>query len=126
MLIESNGFNRCMCTRRDLPHITLWRVSVAAFNSMLMQDLSIISSSEPLYKSDNDLLQNGLVRPRFWKELADLYETFLVGTCGRASTVGTNSLNDDSLKADELLEQNVLDVLCNRVLKLCQNAPVEV
>jgi hypothetical protein len=112
-----------MCTRRDLPHCTLWRVSVSAFNSILVQDLSLILSSEPAHKSDNE---GGLVRPRFWKELADLYETFLVGTCGRASSVSSNRVSEDTLKADEALEQNVLDVLCNRVLKLCRNAPVEV
>lgn len=121
-----SGLGRCMCTRRDAPYGSLWRTAVSAYNSILLQDLISIPLFEHLTKGESDKLQSGPGRPRFWKELADVYEAFLVGSCGRAVTVSTESSSEDYLKADELLEQNVLDVLCNQVLKTCQNAPSEV
>lgn len=120
------GLGRCMCTRRDLPHCTLWRTAVGAYNSILLKDLAAISSFEHPLTEESESLQSGPGRPRFWKELADVYEAFLVGSCGRAVTVDLGSPSEDSLKADELLEKNVLDVFCNKVLKTCQNAPSEV
>eukprot|EP00250_Pteridium_aquilinum_P017543 c23683_g1_i1 orf=245-5539(+) len=121
-----HGLGRCMCTRRDAPQGSLWRTAVGTFNSILREDLVSIPLFEHLSMGETDKLQGGPGRPRFWKELADVYEAFLVGSCGRAVTVDTQTSSGDYLKTDELLEQNVLDVLCNQVLKTCQNAPPEV
>ncbi|KAI5060182.1 hypothetical protein GOP47_0024602 [Adiantum capillus-veneris] len=120
------GLGRCMCTRRDAPFGNLWRTATTAFNTILLEDIVLVSMLERPCKGQTDKLSSGPGRPRFWKEVADVYEAFLVGSCGRAVTVSTESCSDDHMKVDELLEQNVLEVLCNTVLKTCQAAPSEV
>lgn len=120
------ALGRCMLTRRDCPHDSLWRTAVGAFNGILLQDLTAISLSEQPMKADQDALQSGPGRPRFWKEVADVYETFLVGSCGRAVTVPPEDLSEDTSRVDESLEQDVLDVLCSEVLTKCQDVPLEV
>eukprot|EP00897_Mesotaenium_endlicherianum_P010459 jgi/Mesen1/9441/ME000626S08699 len=79
-------------------------------------------------------------RARLWKEVADVFEKFLLGACGRAaSVVGGGSGGEESggagggggqaaegLRSDEELEALVLDALCNKVLLCCRDAPEEV
>ncbi|MCO5552454.1 hypothetical protein L7F22_005965 [Adiantum nelumboides] len=120
------GLGRCMCTRRDAPFGSLWRTATTAFNSILLKDTVSVSLLERPSKGQTERLSSGPGRPRFWKEVADVYEAFLVGSCGRAVTVSTESLSEDYLKADEIIEQNVLEVLCNTILKACQTASSEI
>eukprot|EP01018_Ginkgo_biloba_P023241 Gb_33881 [translate_table: standard] len=117
------ALGRCMATRRDIPASSLWRTAVEAFNRILIDDLSCLQSVLLSSGAELALHSSGLGRPRFWKEVADAYETFLVGSCGRAFP--SEFLSSATLRADESLEANVLDVLCNSVLKSCIDAPVE-
>ncbi|KAI9098922.1 hypothetical protein K1719_024689 [Acacia pycnantha] len=63
-------------------------------------------------------------RTRIWKEIADVYEIFLVGYCGRA--LPSNSLSALVLEADESLEMSMLKVLGDTVLKLPIDAPTDI
>ncbi|KAH9318494.1 hypothetical protein KI387_020263, partial [Taxus chinensis] len=118
------ALGRCMATRRDLPDGSLWRTSVEVFNRILIEDIISLQSNSECSGTQVDLHCSGPGRPRFWKEVADAYETFLVGCCGRVFP--SELVPPVSLKADESIEATVLDVLCNRVLKSCIDAPVEV
>lgn len=115
---------RCMATRRDLPEGSLWRTSVEVFNRMLIEDITSLQSDSDCLRTQVDLHGSGLGRPRFWKEVADAYETFLVGCCGRVFP--SELVPSVTLKADESIEATVLDILCNRLLKSCIDAPTEV
>ncbi|KAK3162088.1 hypothetical protein QOZ80_1BG0085230 [Eleusine coracana subsp. coracana] len=113
------GLGRCMNTRRDNPKGTLWRISAECFNRVVTDEV----------KQDNanckiDVNSYGLSRACFWKEVADVYETFLVGSCGRVLSSDVPSA--DSITADETLEMSVLTVFGEDVLKLQKDAPVEV
>lgn len=118
------ALGRCMATRRDLPDGSLWRTAVEAFNHILVDDITSLQSNSQSFGSKVDLPSSGPGRSRFWKEVADTYETFLLGSCGRAFP--SEILSPAILKADESLEANVLEVLCNRVLNSSIDAPVEV
>jgi hypothetical protein len=72
----------------------------------------------------SDVNSYKLSRARFWKEVADVYETFLVGSCGRVLSSDVPSA--DSVTADESLEMTVLTVFGDCVLKQQKEAPVEV
>ncbi|KAJ0968675.1 hypothetical protein J5N97_021552 [Dioscorea zingiberensis] len=61
---------------------------------------------------------------RFWKEVADVYETFLVGSCGRA--LPSDAPTVDVLKADEFIEINFLNVLGEKVLTTQMDAPTDI
>ncbi|XP_057816566.2 uncharacterized protein LOC131029908 isoform X2 [Cryptomeria japonica] len=118
------ALGRCMATRRDLPEGSLWRTSVEVFNRILIEDITSLQSNSECLRTQVDLHGSGLGRPRFWKEVADAYETFLVGCCGRVFS--SELVPSVTLKADESIEATVLDVLCNRLLKSCIDAPMEV
>ncbi|TVU34939.1 hypothetical protein EJB05_16797 [Eragrostis curvula] len=113
------GLGRCMNTRRDNPKCTLWRISAEGFNRVVTDEVKQESAN-----SKSDVNSYGLSRARFWKEVADVYETFLVGSCGRVLSSDVPSA--DSVTADETLEMSVLTVFGYGVLKLQKDAPVEV
>ncbi|KAK7269248.1 hypothetical protein RIF29_21968 [Crotalaria pallida] len=115
-IIQSIG--RCMTTRRDNPDSALWRLAVEAFNSVLVDYVSKLTNGGP------DLSISKSVRTRIWKEIADVYEIFLVGYCGRA--LPSNSLSAVVLEADESLEMSILNILGDTVLKLPIDAPVDI
>lgn len=104
------GLGRCMTTRRENPDGGLWRFAVDGFNRILIDDVSKL-----LVNSGPDQSFSRPARIRIWKEIADVYEIFLVGYCGRA--LPSNSLTAASLKVDESLEMNILDILGDKVLK---------
>ncbi|GAB2287397.1 hypothetical protein Dimus_021775 [Dionaea muscipula] len=114
-----HGFRRCMTTRRDNPDGALWRKAVEGFNRLLVHDISRLSmKQEP---------EQSISRPitvRIWKEVADVYEIFLVGYCGRA--LPSNILSAATLKADESLEMTMLNILGDKILKLQIDAPIDI
>ncbi|EMS56673.1 Protein MON2-like protein [Triticum urartu] len=113
------GVGRCMNTRRDNPRGTLWRVSAECFNHVVTDEVRQENA-----ECGSDMNSYRLSRARFWKEVADVYETFLVGSCGRVLSSDVPSA--DSATADESLEMTVLAVFGDSVLKLQKEAPVEV
>ncbi|CAI9769498.1 unnamed protein product [Fraxinus pennsylvanica] len=113
------GLGRCMTTRRDNPDGTLWRVAVEGFNRVLVGDVSILNPT-----SITDLPISRPSRIRFWKELADVYELFLVGHCGRA--LPSNALSVTALQADEFLEMKILEILGDEILASQIDAPVDI
>ncbi|KAH7661512.1 Protein Mon2-like protein [Dioscorea alata] len=113
------GLGRCMTTRRDNPKGALWRLAVEGFNKLLLEDVRTI---HPDYKMDQTTYR--LPRARFWKEVADVYETFLVGSCGRAFPSDTPAA--DVLKADESIEINFLNILGDKVLMAQMDAPTDI
>ncbi|XP_047315251.1 protein MON2 homolog isoform X2 [Impatiens glandulifera] len=110
------GLGRCMTTRRDNPDAALWRVAVEGFNRILVD----VSKT----KIDGGTDSSKPARISMWKEVADIYDIFLVGYCGRA--LPSNSLSAAMLKADELLEMKVLDVLGDNILKSQIDAPPDI
>lgn len=108
-----------MNTRRDNPKGSLWRVAVEGFNHVLVDDASREIKD---YIKDPNTYRSA--RVRLWKEVADVYEIFLVGSCGRALT--SDAPSAEVLKTDELIELTVLSVLGDKVLKSQIDAPLEV
>lgn len=108
-----------MTTRRDNPESSLWRLAVEGFNCILTDDVDKLGLN-----SGQDSKINRPARLRVWKEVADVYEIFLVGYCGRA--LSSHSLSPAVLKADESLEMSILDILGDKVLKSQIDAPVDV
>ncbi|KAL1339802.1 hypothetical protein AAHE18_U067100 [Arachis hypogaea] len=115
-IIQSLG--RCMTTRRDNPDSALWRLGVQAFNRIVVDYVSKLTNGDP------ETTMNKPAKTRIWKEMADVYEIFLVGYCGRA--LPSNSLSSVVLEADESLEMSILDILGDKVLKSPIDAPTEV
>lgn len=113
------GLGRCMTTRRDNPEGPLWRLALEGFNRVLLNDISIITANAAA-----DVAAFRPARLRFWKEVADIYEIFLVGHCGRA--LPSSALSEATLKSDESLEMNMLDVLGDKVLQSKIDAPVDI
>ncbi|GAB4855419.1 hypothetical protein Ancab_024046 [Ancistrocladus abbreviatus] len=109
---------RCMTTRRDTPDGSLWRLAVEGFNRLLVHDISRLSMNQP------DPSISRPTRVRIWKEVADVYEIFLVGYCGRA--LPSNTLSAAALKADEYLEMAILDILGDKILKSQIDAPIDI
>lgn len=109
---------RCMTTRRENPDGTLWRLAVEGFNQILLDDVQHLAMNvltEPCTSKP--------ARTRIWKEVADVYEIFLVGYCGRALS---SSLPSGSLKANERLEMTLLNILGDDILKSPLDAPHDV
>ncbi|KAH0468898.1 hypothetical protein IEQ34_002130 [Dendrobium chrysotoxum] len=109
---------RCMNTRRDSPKGSLWRLAVEGFNRILTVELMEADNNTKL---DPHIYRHA--RARLWKEVADVYDIFLVGSCGRALSSDGNA---ESLKADEMIEMTVLNVLTDMLLKGKIDAPVEI
>ncbi|GMP60728.1 hypothetical protein CsSME_00023471 [Camellia sinensis var. sinensis] len=110
------GLGRCMTTRRDNPEGGLWRLAVEGFNRILVDDVSKLTTN-----CGPDTTVSRPARIRIWKEVADVYERFLVGYCGRA--LPSNSMSATVLKSDESLEMNILDILGDKILKSEIDAP---
>ena len=110
--------DRCMATRRDNPDGSLWRLAVDGFNNILVDDVIKVTVDS------SDLTFPRTARIRVWKEVADVYEIFLVSHCGRA--LPSSALSVAVLKADESLEMNVLDILGDKILKSQIDAPIDV
>ncbi|XP_039022425.1 protein MON2 homolog isoform X2 [Hibiscus syriacus] len=114
-----HSLGRSMITRRDNPEGSLWRLAVKGFNRILVEDISKVPvDSEPDSKISKP------ARLRIWKEIADVYEIFLVGYCGRA--LPPNSLSPATLKDDESLEMTIVDILAEQILKSSIDAPSEI
>ncbi|WOL08916.1 hypothetical protein Cni_G17669 [Canna indica] len=115
-----HGLGRCMNTRRDNPNGTLWKVAVDGFNCALTDAVGRVNL-------DNKVDQNAykLSRASLWKEVADVYEIFLVGSCGHV--LSSNAPSADALKDDdEVIEMNLLRILRDNVLKSQTDAPIEI
>jgi hypothetical protein len=108
-----------MTTRRDNPDGSLWRVAVEGFNRIIVDDVSGFTLN---CGTDSKISKTASMR--IWKEVADVYEMFLVGYCGRA--IPSNSLSSEALRADEALEMTILNILGDKILKSPIDAPSEV
>ncbi|KAH1229745.1 Protein MON2 [Glycine max] len=115
-IIQSLG--RCMTTRRDNPDNALWRLAVEAFNRVLVHYVTKLTNGGP------DSTISKPVRTRIWKEIADVYEIFLIGYCGRA--LPSNSISAVVLEADESLEMSILNILGDTILKLPVDTPSDI
>ncbi|CAK7340899.1 unnamed protein product [Dovyalis caffra] len=109
----------CMTTRRDNPDGSLWRVAVEGFNRIIVDDVCGFTMN-----CGKDSKISKTASMRIWKEVADVYEIFLVGYCGRA--IPSNSLSSEVLKADEALEMTILNILGDQILKSPIDAPSEI
>lgn len=103
-----------MITRRDNPDGSLWRLAVEGFIRILLDDVKKLTE-----KAGPELTITRPARMRIWKEVADIFEIFLIGYCGRALSVTVDS-------ADESLEMNLLDILGDKILKSQTDAPLDV
>ncbi|CAJ1976202.1 unnamed protein product [Sphenostylis stenocarpa] len=118
LFLQAPAVEKCMTTRRDNPDSALWRLSVEAFNCLLVDYITNITSGAP----DSNISKP--VRTRIWKEIADVYEIFLIGYCGRA--LPSNSLSAVVLEADESLEMSILNILGDTILKLPVGTPTDI
>ena len=108
-----------MITRRDNPNGALWRSAVEGFNRIVVDDVCKLAVDGGL---DSSISKAS--RTRIWKEVADVYEIFLVGYCGRA--LPSDSPSIAVVKADESLEMTTLDILGDKILKSPIDAPHDV
>ncbi|KAL6998603.1 hypothetical protein U1Q18_050281, partial [Sarracenia purpurea var. burkii] len=113
------GLARCMTTRRDSPEGGLWRSAVEGFNRILLDDVSKLTTN-----CGPATIISRPARIRFWKEVADVYEIFLLGYCGRA--LPSNSLSVSVPQTDEALEMNILDILGDKILQSQIDAPPDI
>lgn len=109
-----------MITRRENPDGGLWGLAVKSFNQLLVDDISKLANGTMPDVSNS----NRAARIRLWKEVADVYEIFLVGYCGRA--LPSSSLAAISKEDDESLEMELLDVLGDKILMSDIDASPEV
>lgn len=116
-IIQSLG--RCMTTRRDNPDGSLWRLAVEGFNRILVDD-----ASNSTINARSDSGASKPARARIWKEVADVYEVFLVGYCGRA--LPSDSFSTVDVKTDESLEMTILQILGDKILKSPIDAPIDI
>ncbi|KAL8171076.1 hypothetical protein V2J09_022880 [Rumex salicifolius] len=110
---------RCMMTRRDNPDGAIWRVALEGFNRVVVDDVTRSSIGSEL---DPSISKSA--RVRIWKEVADVYEIFLLGYCGRA--LPSNFLSEVTLKADESLEMTIVNNLGDNVLKSETDVPLDI
>ncbi|KAH0659400.1 hypothetical protein KY289_028148 [Solanum tuberosum] len=104
----------CMITRRDNPDGSLWRLALEGFSCILLDDIRKLTRN-----AGPELTITRPARMRIWKEVADIFEIFLIGNCGRALSVMVDS-------ADESLEMNLLNILGDKILKSQIDAPLEI
>ncbi|KAK8546017.1 hypothetical protein V6N12_026821 [Hibiscus sabdariffa] len=109
---------RSMTRRRDDPDGSLWRLAVEGFNRILVDGVSKLA-----LECGPDSKISKPARLRMWKEIADVYEIFLVGYCGRA--LPSNSRSVVSLKDDESLEMTIVNVLSEEILMSPIDASIE-
>lgn len=110
---------RCMTTRRDIPDGSLWRLAVEGFNRILVSDVGRLCQG-----GESEIYINRSSRNRIWKEVADVFEIFLVGYCGRA--LQSNFLSPAALEADISLDMAFLSILGDKILKSQIDAPSDV
>lgn len=113
----------------DSPLCSRRKVAVEGFKHVLEDALVPDVVNVPLVPSSQG--QRGPVveagRSQFWKDVADVYEKFLMGACGAADCVPAGqSIAPEAVKADRVLEVSGVDLLCEKALKSCQDAPSEV
>ncbi|KAM6576949.1 hypothetical protein CsatB_028786 [Cannabis sativa] len=113
------SLERSMTTRRDNPNGALWRLAVEGFNRIVVDDVCKSALDGGL---DSSISKPA--RTRVWKEVADVYEIFFVGYCGRA--LSSDSLSSAVVKADESLEMTTLDILGDKILKSPIDAPQDI
>ncbi|KAG5602480.1 hypothetical protein H5410_033850 [Solanum commersonii] len=78
---------RCMITRRDNPDGSLWRLVVEGFS--LLDDIrKLTGNAGPKFTITRPAIM------RIWKEVADIFEIFLIGYCGRALSVMVDSADE--------------------------------
>ncbi|KAL3843987.1 hypothetical protein ACJIZ3_001390 [Penstemon smallii] len=111
------GLGRCMTTRRDDPDGSLWRLAVDGFHRILIEDVT-----NPAFGTDLPSIRSS--RIHVWKEVADVYELFLVGHCGRA--LPSSVLSTTALHANESLEINILDILGDKILRSQTDVPLDI
>ncbi|PIN26597.1 hypothetical protein CDL12_00664 [Handroanthus impetiginosus] len=116
-VIRSLG--RCMTTRRDDPDGNLWRLAVDGFHHILIDDVGKLNLA-----SEKDLTITRSSRNQIWKEVADVYELFLVGHCGRA--LPAHALSAAARQRDEYLEMNILDILGDKILRSETDVPLDI
>ena len=118
---------RCMATRRDSPKEKLWKTAVNAFISVLRKALICDTADSEHHIAQENLVASGTIRSRFWKEVADVYDKFMVGACGRVISLPAGvTMEPAVLEADEQVENMVLSFLTDELLTCCQDAPREV
>lgn len=98
-----------MTTRRDDPDGTLWRLAVDGFHRILIDD---VRNANPVLRTHLTITRSS--RTHVWKEVADVYELFLVGHCGRALPSSRHSVA--AHQTDESVEMNILDILGDKIL----------
>lgn len=126
-LANLEHFVRCMATRRDIPMEKLWKTAANAFISVLRGALISDTPNIEHQVAQESLVASGTIRSRFWKEVVDVYEKFMVGACGRAVSLPVGvTIKPEILDAEELLENRVLCFLSDELLTSCQDAPREV
>lgn len=108
-----------MTTRRDDPDGTLWRSAVDGFHRILIDDVRNVN---PALGTDLTITKSS--RTHVWKEVADVYELFLVGHCGRA--LPSNRLSAAAHQTDESIEMNILDILGDKILMADADLPPDV
>lgn len=108
-----------MTTRRDDPDGTLWRLAVDGFHRILIDD---VRNANPMLGTHLTITRS--LRTHVWKEVADVYEVFLVGHCGRA--LPSNRLTTATHQTDESIEMNILDVLGDKILMSDGDLPPDV
>ncbi|KAK6139372.1 hypothetical protein DH2020_026880 [Rehmannia glutinosa] len=116
-VIQSLG--RCMTTRRDDPDGSLWRLAVHGFHRILIDD---VKKLKPAFGTDLPITRSS--RIHVWKEVADVYELFLVGHCGRA--LSSNALSAAARQTDESLEMNILEILGDKILRSDTDVPLDI
>ncbi|KAH6772485.1 ARM repeat superfamily protein [Perilla frutescens var. frutescens] len=116
-VIQSLG--RCMTTRRDDPDGTLWRLAVDGFHRILIDD---VRNVKPALETDLPITRSS--RIHVWKEVADVYELFLVGHCGRA--LPSNRHSTAAHQTDESVEMNILDILGDKILMSDADLPPDI
>ncbi|KAJ8475568.1 hypothetical protein OPV22_019295 [Ensete ventricosum] len=114
-----HALGRCMSTRRDNPNGTLWKVAVDGFICVLINAITGVNSEN---KFDQNIYKS--FRASLWNEVADVYEIFLIGSCGRVLSSRTPLV--EALLADEVIEMNVLSTLGDKVLRSQIDAPLEI
>lgn len=108
-----------MTTRRDDPDGTLWRLAVDGFHCILIADVRKLN---PAFGTDPNINRSSILQ--VWKEVADVYELFLVGHCGRA--LPSNTLSTTAHMTNESLEMNILDILADKILRSDSDVPLDV
>lgn len=98
-----------------------------AFILVLRSALICDTAGNEHHLAQDNLVASRTIRSRFWKEVADVYDKFMVGACGRAIPVPAGlTIEQEDVDAHEQVENMVLCFLTDELLTCCQDAPREV